>query len=149
MTILDWYLTGGGLILCCSNVSEARSPQSHQRLESNNRITQNVLRVLEELSNMKICTHNLYSILQGFSGGTVVKNLPAQCRRWKRSRSKPLIGKMLWKKKKSQPISVLPGKSHGQRSLLCYSPWGCNKSDITDLTHTQTHILTSILHTDN
>jgi len=26
----------------------------------------------------------------------------------------------------------LPGKSHGQRSLVGYSPWGCKKSDMTE-----------------
>ena len=26
----------------------------------------------------------------------------------------------------------LPGKSHGQRSLMGYSPWGCKESDLTD-----------------
>ena len=25
--------------------------------------------------------------------------------------------------------SFLPGKSHGQRSLMDYSPWGCEESD--------------------
>ena len=25
----------------------------------------------------------------------------------------------------------LPGKSHGQRSLMDYSPWGCKESDMT------------------
>ena len=30
--------------------------------------------------------------------------------------------------KKWQPTPVfLPGKSHGQRSLVGYSPWGCNR----------------------
>ena len=28
------------------------------------------------------------------------------------------------------PVS-LPGKSHGQRSLAGYSPWGCKESDAT------------------
>ena len=28
--------------------------------------------------------------------------------------------------------SILPGKSHGQRSLLGYSPWGCKESDMTE-----------------
>ena len=28
----------------------------------------------------------------------------------------------------------LPGKSHGQRSLAGYSPWGCRESDMTDVT---------------
>ena len=28
--------------------------------------------------------------------------------------------------------SFLPGKSHGQRSLVGYSPWGCKESDMTE-----------------
>ena len=28
--------------------------------------------------------------------------------------------------------SVLPGKSHGQRSLAGYSPWGCKESDMPE-----------------
>ena len=36
------------------------------------------------------------------------------------------------------PVS-LPEKFHGQRSLTCYSPWGCKKSDMTEVTeHTRT-----------
>ena len=26
----------------------------------------------------------------------------------------------------------LPGESHGQRSLVGYSPWGCKESDTTE-----------------
>ena len=34
--------------------------------------------------------------------------------------------------KKWQPTPVfLPGKSHGQRRLVGYSPWGCKESDMT------------------
>ena len=32
----------------------------------------------------------------------------------------------------STPV-FLPGESHGQRSLMGYSPWGCKKSD-TEMT---------------
>ena len=28
----------------------------------------------------------------------------------------------------------LPGESHGQRSLVGYSPWGCKELDITEAT---------------
>ena len=36
----------------------------------------------------------------------------------------PWIGEVPWRRK-CQPILVfLPGKSHGQRSLVGYSPWG-------------------------
>ena len=37
------------------------------------------------------------------------------------------------KLKKWQPTPVLlPGKSHGQRSLVGYSPWGCKELDMTE-----------------
>ena len=32
----------------------------------------------------------------------------------------------------------LPGKSHGQRSLVGYSSWGCKESDTTELLHLET-----------
>ena len=41
----------------------------------------------------------------------------------------PWVGKIPWRRK-WQPTSIfLPGKSHGQRSLADYSPWGCKESD--------------------
>jgi len=42
----------------------------------------------------------------------------------------PWFGMIPWRKK-WQPTPVLPGKFHGQRSLVGYSPWGCKKSDTT------------------
>ena len=44
----------------------------------------------------------------------------------------PWVGKIPWRRK-WQPILVfVPGKSHGQRSLVGYSPWGCKESDTTE-----------------
>ena len=41
------------------------------------------------------------------------------------------IEKIPWSRK-WQPTPVFsPGKSHGQRSLAGYSPWGCKESDMT------------------
>ena len=38
--------------------------------------------------------------------------------------------------KEWQPTPVfLPGKSHGQRSLVGYSPWGRKESDMTEQLH--------------
>ena len=43
----------------------------------------------------------------------------------------PLVGKIPWRRK-WQPTEVfLPGKSQGQSSLVCYSPWVCKESDTT------------------
>ena len=40
------------------------------------------------------------------------------------------------------PLQVFfPGKFHGQRSLVSYSPWGCKESNTTEqLTHTHTQM---------
>ena len=73
----------------------------------------------------------------GFSGGSLLKNLPAM---WE-MQVRPLGGKILWRRK-WQPIPVfLPGKSHRQRSLEgVYSPWGCKESDTTErLEHAETY----------
>ena len=43
--------------------------------------------------------------------------------------------------KEMQPTPVLlPGKSHGQRSMVGYSPWGCKESDTTEQLHFQTMV---------
>ena len=36
-----------------------------------------------------------------------------------------LGGKISWRRKRQTTPVFLPGKSHGQRSLTRYSPWGC------------------------
>ena len=37
-----------------------------------------------------------------------------------------------WRRKWQPTPVLLPGKSHGQRSLLSYSPWGRRESDATE-----------------
>ena len=58
----------------------------------------------------------------------MVKNLPAV----QETRLDPWIGKIP-RRRKWQPVAVfLPGKSHRQRSLVGYSPWGGKKLDMTE-----------------
>ena len=80
-----------------------------------------------------------------FPGGSVVKNLPANAGH---TRDTGLIPRS----RRWQPAPVfLPGKSHGQGSLMGYSPWGRKESDRTQHTcaharaHARTHAHT---HTD-
>ena len=41
-----------------------------------------------------------------------------------------------WRRKWQSTPVLLPGKSHGQRSLVgSYSPWGCKESDTTERFH--------------
>ena len=45
----------------------------------------------------------------------------------------PWVGKILWRRKWQPTPVLLPGKSHGQRSMVgSYSPWGRKESDMTE-----------------
>ena len=72
---------------------------------------------------------------QGFSGGSVIKESTCQC---KRRRFDPWIGKIPWRRKWQPTPVFLPGKSHGQKSLVGYSPWGHKESNTTERAHTHT-----------
>ena len=65
----------------------------------------------------------------------MVKRLPAM----QETRVRFLIGKILWRRKWQSTPALLPGKSHGWRSLIGYSPWGCKESDTTELLHFHFH----------
>ena len=39
---------------------------------------------------------------------------------------------ILWRREWQPTPVFLPGESHGQRSLVGYSPWGCKESDTTE-----------------
>ena len=51
----------------------------------------------------------------------------------------PWIGKIPWRRKWQSTPVILPGKSHGQRSLVGYSPWGRKELDMTELLHFHFH----------
>ena len=40
-----------------------------------------------------------------------------------------------WRRRWHPTPALLPGKSHGQRSLVDYSPWGCKELDTTEQLH--------------
>ena len=73
--------------------------------------------------------HPLKSCAWGFSHGLVVKNMPANAGD---AGSIPGSGRSL-EEGNGYPLQVfLPGKSHGQRSMVDYSPWGCRESERTE-----------------
>ena len=70
--------------------------------------------------------------------GSVGKESTCQCSKSKKLRFDPWVRKIFCGRK-WRPIPVfLPGKSHGQRSLVSYSPKGHKELDRTDYTHTHT-----------
>ena len=64
------------------------------------------------------------------------KSICLQCGR---PRFDPWVGKILWRRKWQPTPVLLPGKSYGQRSLVCYSLWGHKESDTTEQLHSLTH----------
>ena len=61
--------------------------------------------------------------------GLMVKNPPAN----QEMRVRPLDQEYPWRRKWQPTPVFLPGKSHGQRSLTVYCPWGHKESDSTEL----------------
>ena len=57
-----------------------------------------------------------------------------------------LGGKIPWIRKWQPSPVFLPGKSHGQRSMEGYSPWGRNESDKTECVRTHTHTHNFVNH---
>ena len=68
----------------------------------------------------------------GFPGYASGKEPACQCRRRKRRGFDPWVGKMPWRRKWQPTPVLLPGESHGQRSLVGYSSWGCKELDTTE-----------------
>ena len=64
------------------------------------------------------------------SGDAVVKSLPDA------GDERDGVRSLGWEDPLVQGLTVfpvfLPGKSHGQRSLVGYSPWGCRESGMTE-----------------
>ena len=52
-------------------------------------------------------------------------------------RLNPWLRKMPWRRKWHATAVFLPGKSHGQRSLVGYSPWGRKETETRLSAHTQ------------
>ena len=70
----------------------------------------------------------MYVYIQGFPGGARGKEPTCQCRRHKRCGFNSWVQKISFRRA-WQPTSVfLPGKSHGQRSLVSYTVHGVTKS---------------------
>ena len=69
-----------------------------------------------------------HSDYENFPGGSDGKESACNARK---PRFDPWVGKIPWRRKSPLPL-FLPGGSHGQRSLVGYSPWGLKESDTTE-----------------
>ena len=81
-------------------------------------------------------SHNLS---MGLPGGARGKESTCQDRKPKRYGFDPWVREIPWSRKWKPTTVFLPRKSHGQRSLAGYCPWGCEESDTPERTHTGIH----------
>ena len=73
--------------------------------------------------SVSVCVCRLPSWLSGTS---------LQCRRHRIHEFNPWVGKVPWRRARQPTRVFLPGESRGLRSLVGYSPWGCEESDTTE-----------------
>ena len=71
-------------------------------------------------------------LLSGFLRGSAVKNPPANA-----GDAGSICGSDSWvgkipQREMATHSSILPGESHGPRSLAGYRPWGCKEWDMTE-----------------
>ena len=66
------------------------------------------------------------AFLWTFLVAQLVQNLPVM--------QEPWVGKTPWRRERHPTPVFLSEKSHGQRSLVGYSPWGQKESDTTEAT---------------
>ena len=70
------------------------------------------------------------------------KESTCQCRR---CRFDPWLGKIPWRRKWQPTPAFLPEKSHGQRSLVGYSPRGCKELGMTEQLSTHCYFFFTLL----
>ena len=66
--------------------------------------------------------HDFMDIIKGFTGGASGKEPICQCKQFKRWGFEPWAMKIPWKRACQFTPVFWPGESHGQRSLVSYSP---------------------------
>ena len=76
------------------------------------------------LRKKMMAIHVLSSLVDLLTSGANGKERACQCRRPKRCEFDSWVGKIPWRRAWQPTAVFLPGESHGQRSLVGYSPRG-------------------------
>ena len=109
---------------------------SHRALSAQGRV-----KSLPAKMDVKRFAHHIFKCLQysllwiqriecqGLPRCASSKEPACQCRRHKRQGFDPQVRKIPWRRAWQPTPVFLPGESHGQRSLVGYSPWGHKDPD--------------------
>ena len=96
--------------------------------------------VAQSQTRLKRLSSSSSRALQGFPGGANGSKEPVcKCRRHRRLRFDPWVGKIPWRKAWQPSPIFLPGETHGQLSVAGYGAQGHKELDKTEETYTHTH----------
>ena len=97
-------------------------------------------RPLGLLTSPEPTSQKLFADKGGHDNGASLSGEESACQRrmTERHRFDPWVGEISWGWKQQAAPVFLPGKSHGQRSLVSYSPRGCRESDMIEWLSTHT-----------
>ena len=91
---------------------------------------------------MILCCKLRHKVVSKTEGDPLIDNLASLvaqtksiCLQCRRPGFRSWVGKIPWRRKRQPSPVLLPGKSHGLRSLVGYSQWGCEESDTTERLH--------------
>ena len=91
----------------------------------------------KKIDNKKSTSH-FQNKQEGWNPFQTCKESACQCRRHKRCVFHLWVRTSPWRREWLHIPVFLPGKFHGQRSLVSYSPWGRKESNMTEHTHRHT-----------
>ena len=86
-------------------------------------------RLIGSIGSPKTLISSSFCVSRDFPGGSDGKTICLQCGR---PGFDPWVGKIPWRRQWQPTMILLPGKSHGRRSLVSYSTWDCKESDTTE-----------------
>ena len=82
----------------------------------------------------------IFTVHLGFPRRLSGNESACRYRRCGRCEFDPWVGKILWNRKWQPTPIFLPGKFHGQRSLVGYSSWGSKELDMTEWLDTYIYV---------
>ena len=91
----------------------------------------------QELDTTQQLNYYYYYYDSKYLGELSGKDSACQCRSHRKGGFHPWGRKSPWRRKWQPTPVFLLGKSHGQRSLVGYCPWGRKESDTTEVTQQQ------------
>ena len=121
-----------------SRDNQTRSTRSYQKGRNSGRRGQNKVGPQAKTGSRKeIGLEGEQAKAEASQVAPVVKNPPANEDRHKRYRFNSWVGKIPWRRAWQPTPVCLPGESHGQRSLVGYSPWSHKKTQLKRLSTAQ------------